>query len=210
MGVTVGAPLDASPRVGAGLRRRPLSPRRQLRRRSHLAHHGLPRVAERATVRALRLRSVGDRRRHPTSCHSLGARQRPRPYRSVERPAGRPRRLPSPGWCRRLDAQLVATLRRRFCRAPAPALPDRFPARARGGGLMSEILEVNRIRCDGHGLCAELLPELISLDDWGYPIVKKGPVPDHLAELARRAVDDCPVLALRLARTPFAAGRTLR
>jgi ferredoxin len=75
---------------------------------------------------------------------------------------------------------------------------------------MGEMLEVDRIRCDGHGLCAELLPELITLDDWGYPIVKRGPVPDHLVELARRAVDDCPVLALWLARTPFPAGRATR
>jgi ferredoxin len=65
---------------------------------------------------------------------------------------------------------------------------------------MGEILEVDRIRCDGHGLCAELLPGRISLDDWGFPIVKRGPVPDHLVEVARRAVDICPVLALRLAR----------
>jgi len=64
---------------------------------------------------------------------------------------------------------------------------------------MREVLQIDRIRCDGHGLCAELLPELISLDDWGYPIVKSGAVPDHLAQLAQRAVDDCPVLALRLA-----------
>ena len=64
---------------------------------------------------------------------------------------------------------------------------------------MREVLQIDRIRCDGHGLCAELLPELISLDDWGYPIVKSAAVPDHLAQLARRAVDDCPVLALRLA-----------
>jgi ferredoxin len=65
---------------------------------------------------------------------------------------------------------------------------------------MGEILEVDRIRCDGHGLCAELLPERISLDDWGFPIVKRGPVPDHLVDVARRAVEICPVLALRLAR----------
>ena len=71
---------------------------------------------------------------------------------------------------------------------------------------MGAILEVDRIRCDGHGICAELPPELISVDDWGYPIVKKGPVPDHLAELARRAVDDCPVLALRLARPAIRSG----
>jgi ferredoxin len=74
---------------------------------------------------------------------------------------------------------------------------------------MDASLEVDRIRCDGHGICAELLPELISLDDWGYPIVKKGPVPEHLAELARRAVDDCPVLALRLARAAFSPSRSI-
>ena len=66
---------------------------------------------------------------------------------------------------------------------------------------MGEVLQVDRIRCDGHGLCAELLPELISLDDWGYPIIKSATVPPNLAEHARRAVDACPVFALRLART---------
>ena len=58
-------------------------------------------------------------------------------------------------------------------------------------------LEVDRIGCDGYGMCAELLPELIELDDWGYPIVHSD-VPKHLLPLARRAVDVCPVLALRL------------
>ena len=61
-------------------------------------------------------------------------------------------------------------------------------------------IAVDRIRCDGRGLCAELLPELIRLDDWGYPIVESGPVPEHLAGHARRAVAVCPVLALRLER----------
>jgi ferredoxin len=59
-------------------------------------------------------------------------------------------------------------------------------------------LAVDRIKCDGRGLCAELLPELIRLDDWGYPIVTPGPVPDHLMAHAQRAVDGCPVLALAL------------
>ena len=61
-------------------------------------------------------------------------------------------------------------------------------------------LIVDRIRCDGRGLCAELLPELIRLDDWGYPIISTGPIPDHLMPLAERAVEDCPVLALTLRR----------
>jgi ferredoxin len=62
-------------------------------------------------------------------------------------------------------------------------------------------LVVDRIKCDGRGLCAELLPELIRLDDWGYPILAAGPVPDHLLPLAQRAVDDCPVLAIALRRS---------
>jgi ferredoxin len=63
-------------------------------------------------------------------------------------------------------------------------------------------LVVDRIRCDGYGMCAELLPELIELDDWGYPIVRPGAVPDQLGGLARRAVDVCPVLALSLRTVP--------
>ncbi|HEY8438765.1 MAG TPA: ferredoxin [Candidatus Limnocylindrales bacterium] len=63
---------------------------------------------------------------------------------------------------------------------------------------------VDRIACDGYGMCAELLPELIDLDDWGYPIVAAGGVPDELLRHARRAVAVCPVLALKLARRPVA------
>ena len=57
-------------------------------------------------------------------------------------------------------------------------------------------LIVNPIACDRHGICAELLPELIRLDDWGYPIIEPGPVPPHLEEHMRRAVSACPTLAL--------------
>jgi ferredoxin len=62
-------------------------------------------------------------------------------------------------------------------------------------------LTIDRIKCDGHGLCAELLPELISLDDWGYPIIDSGPIPERLAPIAQRAVATCPVLALAMRRT---------
>ena len=62
-------------------------------------------------------------------------------------------------------------------------------------------LRVNWIACDGRGLCAELLPERIRLDDWGYPIVDPEPLPAALEGHARRAVAACPVLALRLMRT---------
>lgn len=66
---------------------------------------------------------------------------------------------------------------------------------------MSWRLRVNPITCDAHGLCAELLPEMIALDDWGYPIVEGGPVPADLLEHARRAAEACPTLALLLERT---------
>jgi ferredoxin len=66
-------------------------------------------------------------------------------------------------------------------------------------------LSIDRIRCDGHGLCAELLPEMIGLDDWGYPIIKPGAITPRLMDHAQRAVHACPVLALRLARLSKAA-----
>ncbi len=65
---------------------------------------------------------------------------------------------------------------------------------------MSSHLRVNPIACDAHGLCAELLPEMIALDDWGYPIVDGRPIPPELLEHARRAVATCPTLALLIQR----------
>jgi len=61
-------------------------------------------------------------------------------------------------------------------------------------------IRLDPIACDGHGLCAELLPEHIRLDDWGYPIVARDPVAPENAALARRAVGACPKLALALER----------
>jgi ferredoxin len=63
---------------------------------------------------------------------------------------------------------------------------------------LPKTLRVDPIACDGHGLCAELLPEWIQLDDWGFPIVDRRPLPAGLAPHARRAVRECPKLALRL------------
>jgi ferredoxin len=66
---------------------------------------------------------------------------------------------------------------------------------------MNRSLGINPIACTGHGICAELLPELIRLDEWGYPILPADPVPDQLQSLAKRAVRLCPTLALRLERS---------
>jgi ferredoxin len=63
---------------------------------------------------------------------------------------------------------------------------------------MRERLRVDPIRCDAYGHCAELLPELIELDEWGYPMLADDDVPAHLHADAARAVAACPRLALRL------------
>ncbi len=66
-------------------------------------------------------------------------------------------------------------------------------------------IAVDPIACDGHGLCAELFPERIALDDWGYPIVDPTPIAGPLERHARRAVAQCPKAALRLAAAVSAA-----
>lgn len=66
-------------------------------------------------------------------------------------------------------------------------------------------LSLDPIRCDGRGVCHELLPELIELDEWGYPVFLTGglatAVPENLLTHAQRAVESCPVLALKLSKT---------
>lgn len=64
---------------------------------------------------------------------------------------------------------------------------------------------VDRIACDGFGICAELLPERIDLDDWGYPIISPEPIRPNLLDHARRAAEMCPVLALRIRELPRTA-----
>ena len=65
---------------------------------------------------------------------------------------------------------------------------------------MSQTLHINPIACTAHGLCAELLPERIWLDEWGYPVIEEGELSGELLKHAQRAVDACPTLALRLER----------
>jgi ferredoxin len=72
---------------------------------------------------------------------------------------------------------------------------------------MSLKLEINPIACSGHGLCADLAPELVEMDEWGYPIIHDR-VPNNLAVHAKRAVNACPALALRLTRVQRHKERT--
>lgn len=63
-------------------------------------------------------------------------------------------------------------------------------------------LHIDWTACDGRGLCAELLPELLAEDEWGFPRSRDGSVepavPRALVTSAERAVARCPALALRL------------
>jgi ferredoxin len=63
-------------------------------------------------------------------------------------------------------------------------------------------LHIDRVACDGRGLCLELLPELLAEDPWGYPAGRDGrrdtAVPAASRSDAERAVRDCPRLALSL------------
>jgi ferredoxin len=66
---------------------------------------------------------------------------------------------------------------------------------------MADKLLVNPIDCEGHGACAELLPEMITIDEWGFPVIDQRPLPPGMERNARKAVNACPTLALRLLRT---------
>lgn len=75
---------------------------------------------------------------------------------------------------------------------------------------MTQHLEVDMLLCDAYGYCAELLPELVERDEWGYPIVAGDVPPERLAD-ARRAAAACPKLALRLSqRTRIEPSRALK
>ncbi|EIV91475.1 ferredoxin [Frankia sp. QA3] len=82
------------------------------------------------------------------------------------------------------------------------------PDTAAGGGpaIGPARLWIDWTACDARGWCAELLPELLTRDPDGYPLDRSPgahatqdlTIPAQLAGHARRAVDACPRLALRL------------
>ncbi len=63
---------------------------------------------------------------------------------------------------------------------------------------MERRLRVDWIKCDGYGLCGDMAPDLIELDDWRYPILLPVPIEGGLVQDALRAVDCCPMKALVL------------
>jgi ferredoxin len=63
-------------------------------------------------------------------------------------------------------------------------------------------LRVDWPQCKAHGLCAELAPEVIHLDEWGYPFIDPTPLTGDVLSAVRKAVLACPTLALRLVEPP--------
>ncbi|MEZ5185443.1 MAG: ferredoxin [Candidatus Nanopelagicales bacterium] len=59
-------------------------------------------------------------------------------------------------------------------------------------------VEIDWRRCRGHGACSAALPELVSLDQHGYPVISDPQVPEELAGAARAGQWTCPAAALRV------------
>jgi ferredoxin len=74
--------------------------------------------------------------------------------------------------------------------------------RARVDRRLTLRMVVDPIACEAYGYCAELLGEMVTLDEWGYPIVDGSPVPANLVAIARKAARDCPRRALLLSERP--------
>jgi ferredoxin len=54
-------------------------------------------------------------------------------------------------------------------------------------------------KCQGHGRCYALSPDLFDSDDEGYAVLKlDGEVPPALEHAARLAADNCPEFAIEI------------
>lgn len=98
---------------------------------------------------------------------------------------------PPLGFHRPADGPLVPRLSQPSGWQAVATAPPRRPA--------GPTLRVDWPMCRAHGLCTDVVPEAIQLDEWGYPIVDRNvPMDGEILDAARRAVQACPTLALRL------------
>jgi NADH:ubiquinone oxidoreductase subunit F (NADH-binding)/ferredoxin len=81
------------------------------------------------------------------------------------------------------------------------------PDRAEDSGMR---LTVDWTRCAGHSLCGHLVPDLVRLDENGFPVISNGAVPRRLLPDAREAIEMCPALALRMHDAKAEAPRPVR
>src|ERR1700758_2316995 len=156
-------------------------------------------------VRSLRARVADSLRCGEPSDRARSAGEVGFADRALDVDGGRAGRVPAPRRGGAHDPQRPARLCRRGGASPAAGRlrPERPVPSATSSSAQRGVLGVTRpwrlvvdpIKCDAHGLCAELLPEMIELDDWGYPMVSPEAVPRHLERHAERAVAACPPLA---------------
>jgi ferredoxin len=78
----------------------------------------------------------------------------------------------------------------------------RLPGLSRNDPTAEQRMRVDWPQCKAHGLCAEIAPEIIHLDEWGYPVFDPGAVDPADLLTAKKAVQVCPTLALRLVDIP--------
>jgi ferredoxin len=57
---------------------------------------------------------------------------------------------------------------------------------------------VDRARCEGHGMCESLVPDVFRVDDDGQALLLVDAVHDDDVQEIELAVDSCPVQALSL------------
>jgi ferredoxin len=69
---------------------------------------------------------------------------------------------------------------------------------------MTVRIEIDPSTCDGFGFCAEILPESLSLDEWGFPVIARADLSPELLRAARQAVQCCPRRALVLRASDLA------
>ena len=204
------APHGAS--LGAG--RRAAALRGRLPRGRDRPRRALARRPERPPVRTMSERA----RRPRDDRRGNRGRRRPGQVHPAHRPSGIARGAARRVWpsrrgrqthlkrrgdvCRGLLRPRTAwTVRRMHAtrRAAAEHASTRWRRLARADlDPVSHRVRVNPIACEAHGMCAELLPERITLDEWGYPIIDGKPVQAALLDHARRAAAACPTFALLL------------
>src|SRR5689334_75000 len=116
--------------------------------------------------------------------------RRPRRHRSLDRAHPWPRGVPASRWSRATDGHGARRLRGRV-RTPWPGSVVCSCGPHGDPGMSSDVvrLKVDWIACNGYGVCSIAAPDLIDLDDWGYPIVDADqPIPEAFLHQARRAV----------------------
>lgn len=57
---------------------------------------------------------------------------------------------------------------------------------------------VNPVKCQGHGICTEILPSLFVRDEWGFAQAAARDVETAERPDLDRAVEECPVRAIRV------------